>query len=69
MDSYEVLVRQYGASLDTKELSKFLKWSTHTVISHRTKGTGPKWSRIGRSIRYQLRDVLDWLDSLKDGDE
>jgi|TARA_R110000824_G_scaffold268869_1_gene457497 predicted DNA-binding transcriptional regulator AlpA len=69
MDSYEVLLKQYGATLDTVELSKLLKWSTHTVISHRTKGTGPKWSRIGRSIRYQLSDVLDWLNSLKDGDE
>ena len=55
--------------MDTLQLAEFLEWSTHTVISHRTKGTGPKWSRIGRSIRYQLSDVLDWLNSLKDGDE
>ena len=55
--------------LNTEQLAEFLGWSKHTVIVHRTKGTGPKWSKIGRSIRYQLMDVLDWLNSLKDGDE
>jgi predicted DNA-binding transcriptional regulator AlpA len=55
--------------MDTEQLAEFLGWSKYTVIVHRTKGTGPKWSKIGRSIRYQLMDVLDWLNSLKDGDE
>ena len=55
--------------MDTEQLAEFLGWSKHTVIVHRTRGTGPKWSKIGRSIRYQLMDVLDWLNSLKDGDE
>ena len=47
--------------LNTEQLAEFLGWSKHTVIVHRTRGTGPPFRRIGRSIRYELLDVLDWL--------
>ena len=70
LSRFEELVRSGTREiLDTPQLAEFLGWSKHTVIVHRTRGTGPKWSKIGRSIRYQLRDVLDWLDSQKNGGE
>ncbi len=53
--------------MNTVQLAEFLGWSTHTVIVHRNKGTGPPFRKIGRSIRYELLDVLDWLAA--EGDE
>jgi hypothetical protein len=29
---------------------------------HRVAGTGPKFVRLGRAIRYRQRDLLDHLD-------
>ena len=68
LDKFQELVNSgIPPIMDTLKLAEFLEWSTHTVIVHRNKGTGPPFSKIGRSIRYQLRDVLDWLDSKKNG--
>jgi len=70
MTKFEELVRSGTPKiLDTVQLAEFLGWSKHTVVSHRNLGTGPAWSKIGRSIRYELLEVLAWLDSHQNGGE
>ena len=36
-----------------------------TLRKHRYEGTGPKYIRIGRSIRYKRIDIEKWLDEHK----
>lgn len=36
-----------------------------TARKQRVTGTGPKFLKIGRSVRYRKGDVLDWLESRK----
>jgi predicted DNA-binding transcriptional regulator AlpA len=33
-----------------------------TLAQWRYLGTGPKWSRIGRYVRYRWEDVDHWID-------
>lgn len=34
-----------------------------TARKQRVTGSGPKFLKIGRSVRYRKGDVLDWLES------
>ncbi len=34
-----------------------------TVFQWNRKGTGPRYMRIGRHVRYRLADVVAWEDS------
>lgn len=34
-----------------------------TVYDWNTKGTGPRFMRIGRHVRYKLDDVIAWEES------
>lgn len=47
--------------MDTKTLAKFLNTSPITVMRFRLHGDGPPFFRIGRSVKYRMSDVEDWL--------
>ena len=49
--------------LTPKELAKYLGIATHTLSTYRMCGTGPKYIKLGRVIRYKFVDVLDWIDA------
>lgn len=53
---------------DARDVSAFTKVSLPTLARYRADGTGPKFIRIGRSVRYRREDVLAWLDSLAGGE-
>ena len=63
IDIFKILLDKYGASLNTEQLADFYCLSPHTIIDYRRKGIGPKYSKMGRSIRYKLEDVLQWRES------
>jgi hypothetical protein len=48
--------------LTGREAAEFLRLSERTMERQRLTGTGPKFVRIGRAIRYRPRDLLDHLD-------
>ena len=48
--------------LSPKELAAYLRVATHTLSVYRMCGTGPKYIKLGRIIRYKFNDVLDWID-------
>jgi predicted DNA-binding transcriptional regulator AlpA len=48
--------------LTGREAAELLRLSARTMERHRTTGTGPKFVRLGRAIRYRRRDLLDHLD-------
>lgn len=49
------------ALLTTKEAAAFLQVSEKTLEKWRTKGTGPKFRRLGhRTVRYLQADLIAW---------
>jgi|TARA_B110001454_G_C12426108_1_gene311509 predicted DNA-binding transcriptional regulator AlpA len=63
MEVFKALLDKYGSSLTSQQLAGFLCLSIHTITDYRRKGIGPKYLRIGRSIRYKLEDVLQWREN------
>ena len=51
--------------LTTKKLSKLLSISEPSLFTMRKNGTGPPYYRINGIIRYNLKEVLEWLEELK----
>jgi predicted DNA-binding transcriptional regulator AlpA len=47
--------------LSTEDVARILVVPVATLYCWRYKGTGPKAYRVGKHLRYQLEDVLDWL--------
>lgn len=47
--------------LDTKEAARYVKLHHDTLRRRRREGTGPRYSRIGRLIRYHIDALNDWL--------
>lgn len=49
------------ALLTPKEAAAFLQVSEKTLEKWRTKGTGPKFRRLGhRTVRYLQNDLTEW---------
>ncbi len=48
--------------LTSKECAHWLGCSTAWLQGGRSKGFGPPYVGLGRSIKYRRRDVLAWLD-------
>ena len=46
--------------LSRKDLAKRLGVPDKTPAEWATKGTGPKYARFGRHVRYRLSDVIAW---------
>jgi predicted DNA-binding transcriptional regulator AlpA len=49
--------------LTAKEAAKLLKVSVSWLAKARMRGDGPPYVRIGRSIRYVLAAVIQWMKS------
>lgn len=52
--------------LTLQELSEYTKTPLSTLYSLRYENRGPRGARIGRSLRFRISDINDWLDSLAD---
>lgn len=44
------------------ETAKLLKLSERTLERHRLTGTGPRFVRLGRAIRYRRGDIADHIE-------
>ena len=49
--------------LTESEAAKYLKISERTLQAWRCTGAGPALVQIGRAIRYQLKDILAWINA------
>jgi len=47
--------------IEPSEASKLLKVTVGTLANQRNKGTGPRYNKIGSSIRYTRRGCLEYL--------
>lgn len=44
------------------DLADYLGESTQKLARMRVDGTGPRYIRVGRTVRYRWSDVQAWLD-------
>lgn len=51
----------YRFACPTKEAAEFLGVSTKTLERMRIEQVGPRWILVGRSIRYPMGELWDWL--------
>jgi predicted DNA-binding transcriptional regulator AlpA len=47
--------------MDSFEAAEFLGVSIWWLVKHRRDGTGPKYIKIGRAVRYSKADLLDFI--------
>jgi predicted DNA-binding transcriptional regulator AlpA len=57
--------------LSRRELADRYRLPVKTLAQWASKGTGPRYARMGRHVRYRLSDVIDWeterVDKLDNG--
>lgn len=46
--------------LSRRELAERYGLPIKTLAQWASKGTGPRYARMGRHVRYRLSDVIDW---------
>ena len=46
---------------DTKRLAEITDCSEPSLVRMRCQGIGPKFIKIGRSVKYRWSDVENWL--------
>jgi excisionase family DNA binding protein len=47
--------------MTAEEAAQYLKTSTSTLAKRRVHGTGPRFVRIGRMVRYRRADLDLWI--------
>lgn len=57
------------ALLDARSAAKYLSLSESTLNHWRMTGKGPAVCRIGRTIRYRVADLDQWIESCVDAKE
>jgi excisionase family DNA binding protein len=48
--------------LNQKQAARVLGVSVRTLERHRVAGTGPRWARLGRLVRYRQSDLSAWVE-------
>jgi predicted DNA-binding transcriptional regulator AlpA len=51
------------AALNENQAAEFLGLSTRTLQAWRVRGCGPRYVKIGRSVRYQRRELVAFQQS------
>ncbi|ASW85248.1 helix-turn-helix transcriptional regulator [Mycobacterium intracellulare] len=46
--------------ISRKQLAQRLSLPEKTPAEWATKGTGPRYARFGKHVRYRLSDVIEW---------
>lgn len=49
--------------LNQKEVAQIICLSTAWLEMKRVKGGGIPYRKLGRSVRYDERDVIDWIEA------
>ncbi|REJ79725.1 MAG: DNA-binding protein [Acidobacteria bacterium] len=56
------MIERRNAFLSTKEAAAFLGVSPRTFENWRLTGSGPRYSKVGRLVRYRLADLEDYVE-------
>jgi len=58
-------VNEINRYINEREVSRITGLALQTLRNYRSKGTGPAYCKIGRSVRYPLTDLIRWLESFR----
>ena len=58
-------MKEFPRYLTEIEVSRITGRALSTLRNERSKGQGTPYIKIGRSVRYSLTDVIDWMESKK----
>jgi len=47
--------------ISTKEAAEMLGTTEGTLKSWRSRGSGPKWVKLGAAVRYDVGDLLEFI--------
>lgn len=62
-DSMPTAIRQQGIELlRPTQVAMELGVSIHTLREWRCRGTGPRFVRMGRFVRYLRKDINAWIE-------
>lgn len=45
-----------------EEVAEYIRKPVRTLEQWRYRGIGPRWTKVGRDVRYRWEDVDRWLD-------
>lgn len=48
---------------DPAEVAQFVGCTPEWLAKQRVAGTGPRFAKVGRKVRYRWADVQAWLDA------
>lgn len=51
------------AILNTEEAAAFTGLSRGTLVTFRCRGKGPRFTRLGRSVRYKVADLEAYIEA------
>ena len=52
--------------LTEKEAAELICYSRRALQNQRVRGGGPEYIKVnGNSVRYQMRDLMAWIDARK----
>ncbi len=51
----------YGQLMTEAEVAETLRISVRTLQAWRVSGNGPRYAKIGRSVRYRRSDIDNWV--------
>lgn len=49
--------------LDTTEAAEYLSLKKCTLEAWRSRGGGPRFVKLGRSVRYRAQDLNHWIEN------
>ncbi len=49
--------------LNTRDAARYLAVSVPTLTRWRSQGVGPRWARLGGSVRYRLADLQEFVEA------
>ena len=52
----------YAELIDEEQAAAILKLSPRTLQAWRVRGCGPKFVKVGRSVRYQSEEVQEFVN-------
>ena len=47
--------------LSSNEVAKYLDLTPHTLSLYRSRKQGPSFLRVGKRIKYRVKDVKEWV--------
>jgi excisionase family DNA binding protein len=53
--------------LTSKQAAAYAKVSVRSLKRWRAEGTGPKFLKAGRQVRYRKRDLDEWMERRAEG--